>query len=176
MKDLAVATALLGGSSQGLGQDEPSEARRNEYDRPLRNRLVLFRVGKEGVGVAQESLYWRIFEVVRIPVVCEYAGLGHGRWCIVWSASQLTSHPSFFLNTHVLGDCVPRPWMAIMLAGVRRGAFPKLSVGSLALTRWWRYCSYRVATLGGGPSHARGSWWPARRVNTDRVWGRASIP
>ena len=77
-KDLAVGAAFLGGSSQSLGQDKPTETGRDENDRPLRRRLVPFREGKEGIGVAEESLYGGIFEVIRIPVIREYAGFRHG--------------------------------------------------------------------------------------------------
>jgi hypothetical protein len=68
-------------------------------------------VGKERIGVVEEGLHGSIFEVIRISIVHEYAGVRHGREQNAGSASQLTSSPPFLMNTRVLGDSVARPWM-----------------------------------------------------------------
>lgn len=59
-----------------LSQDKPPKTGGDEDDRP-RLRTATFGDDKteQRVGMAEQRLHGRIFEVVRIPVVCEYAGL-----------------------------------------------------------------------------------------------------
>jgi hypothetical protein len=57
-----------------LSQDKPPKARGDEDDRLCTRTATFGDKTEQRVRMAEQRLHGRIFEVVRIPVVCEYAG------------------------------------------------------------------------------------------------------
>ncbi len=75
------------------------------------------------------------FEAIRVPIICEYPGLGDGpgQHASVREPVHNPAPPPCFLNSHVRGDSVSKPWMAMMLSGSELSLF--LSGGNRR-TQW----------------------------------------